>query len=57
MSHLTTLLSRFLTALKLEDYSRMRHYTANMVEYVYYMGKCVTDEEVEMVVKILEGRK
>lgn len=57
MSHLTTLLSRFLTALKLEDYGRMRHYTANMVEYVYYMGKCVTDEEVEMVVKILEGRK
>jgi len=64
-SHLTTLVSRFLTTLNdikrwnqidnLVGDVRLRHQLSNIIEYTfYYHQKLVTEQEVETLVQILE---
>jgi len=64
-SHLTTLVSRFLTTLNdikrwnqidnLVGEVRLRHQISNIIEYTfYYHQKLVTEQEVEALVQILE---
>jgi hypothetical protein len=65
ISHLTTLVNRFLTALEnikqwnqldnLVGEARLKHNLSNIIEYTfYYHKKWVTPQEVETLVQILE---
>ena len=65
ISHLTTLVNRFLTALEnikqwnqldnLVGEARLKHNLSNIIEYTFhYRQKLITAQEVETLVQILE---